>query len=58
MPDDVKALLPDLPEDVVESLNKMDETKNLQTWKTLGELASKTQVEESDFPRKFDLPRA
>lgn len=57
-PKDVEALLPGLPEDVVESLNRMDETKNLRTWKTIGELAAEETVENRDFPRKFDLPHS
>lgn len=55
-PDEVKRLIPGIPEKQVASLSSMDETDNLLVWKELGELASSEQVEDIDFPHKFDLP--
>ncbi len=55
-PDAVEKLKPGLSAKQVDSLSSMDETRNLQVWKELGEIASARQVEEVDFPHKFDLP--
>lgn len=56
-PDEVNRLKPGLSEKQIASLSAMDETENLSVWKELGELASLEQVEEIDFPNKFDLPK-
>jgi predicted acylesterase/phospholipase RssA len=55
-PNAVKRLIPELTGKKIDSLSAMDETDNLQTWKQLGELAAAEKVEETDFPRNFDLP--
>lgn len=54
-PEDVEALKPGLPRETVETLSRMDETKNLKIWQELGELAAAAQVESVDFPNRFDL---
>jgi patatin-like phospholipase/acyl hydrolase len=54
-PDAVNRLKPGLPDKTIKSLSSMDETKNLLIWKELGELAASEQVEDIDFPHKFDL---
>lgn len=56
--DEVNRLKPGLSEKQIASLSAMDETENLSVWQELGEIASLEQVEDIDFPNKFDLPRA
>lgn len=57
-PDAVEKLKPGLSDKQIDSLSEMDETENLLVWKELGELAAVGNVEEADFPHKFDLPSA
>jgi predicted acylesterase/phospholipase RssA len=54
-PENVERLKPGLSKKQINSLSSMDETKNLMVWKDLGELASLEQVDEADFPHRFDL---
>ena len=53
--DAVDKLIPGLSDEQVASLSEMDETENLQVWKELGELAATRDVEETDFPTRFDI---
>jgi hypothetical protein len=55
-PEAVERLRPGLSEKQIDSLSEMDETDNLHIWKELGERASEEQVENVDFPHRFDLP--
>ncbi|MCP5144482.1 MAG: patatin-like phospholipase family protein [Gammaproteobacteria bacterium] len=56
--DCVNALVPGLSAKQIASLSEMDETDNLQVWKSIGEKAAETTVEAADFPPQFNLPEA
>jgi hypothetical protein len=57
-PESVNRLVPGLSEKQIESLSAMDETNNLKIWKKIGEEAAATQVEQQDFPHRFNIAGA
>lgn len=51
----IEPLLPGLSDDTIRELSAMDEPKNLDTLRRIGEQAAARDVESADLPRTFDL---
>lgn len=54
--EDVLKLMPEVNEETLTSLSKMDVPANLATLRELGDLAAARQVRSEHFPPRFDLP--